>query len=276
MKIIVLSENTVSRNDLESEHGLSFYIETSSHKILFDTGASEIFYRNALKMGINIENVDIVVLSHGHYDHGGGIKKFLEVNKVAKVYMREGAFNPNYSQRENNLVYIGLDKSIENNDRIVYTSNNYIIDDSLELFSGVKDRELFSQANSAMKIIKNDIIEEDKFSHEQNLIIEENGKNVLFCGCAHCGIINIMNKYHYEKMDDPVYVFGGFHLYNPSSGKTECEDMIDKVGYKLRNTNTVFFTCHCTGNKAYSILKNILKDNIHYISAGNVIDLTIK
>lgn len=277
MRVVVLSENTVARDDLGSEHGLSLYIETNGKKILMDTGASVLFYENSLKIGVDLTEVDLAVISHGHYDHGGGLKKFLEINKKAKIYIREKAFEPHFSHRgENNLVYIGLDKSLKNDDRFVFTTERHIIDSDIEVFSNVKEREFFSEANSLMK--KEDSegkIVDDCFEHEQNLIIRENGKNVLFCGCAHCGIINILNKYHYEKWEDPAYVFGGFHLTSPSGNNSEPIEEVRKIGYKLREYCSEFFTCHCTGKRAYEELKDVLKERINYISAGNVIDLCL-
>ena len=92
MKITCLAENTTSRPDIEAEHGLSLYIETNGKKILFDMGQGELFIRNAKRLGIDLSDVDIAVISHGHYDHGGGLRSFLEINKKAPVYISEHAF----------------------------------------------------------------------------------------------------------------------------------------------------------------------------------------
>jgi 7,8-dihydropterin-6-yl-methyl-4-(beta-D-ribofuranosyl)aminobenzene 5'-phosphate synthase len=85
MIIKVLAENTSATNDLCSEHGLSLYIETKGHKLLFDTGASAFFAENAIKMNVDLSAVDLAVISHGHYDHGGGLKTFLNINTCARV-----------------------------------------------------------------------------------------------------------------------------------------------------------------------------------------------
>ena len=81
MKLWTLVENTSCNENLKNEHGLSFYIETQNHKILFDFGQSDIFLENANKMGIDLSKVDIAILSHGHYDHGGGLKTFMKINE---------------------------------------------------------------------------------------------------------------------------------------------------------------------------------------------------
>jgi 7,8-dihydropterin-6-yl-methyl-4-(beta-D-ribofuranosyl)aminobenzene 5'-phosphate synthase len=83
MKISVLCENTTKKENILSEHGLSLFIETEKHKILFDMGQSDAFLKNAKTLGIDLSTVDIAILSHGHYDHGGGLRAFLEYNEKA-------------------------------------------------------------------------------------------------------------------------------------------------------------------------------------------------
>ena len=109
MKLTTLIENTTCRPDLTPEHGLSLYIETGEHRILFDAGQSDAFADNAEKMGIDLGEVDLAILSHGHYDHGGGIAKFLQINKKAPVYINKHGFEPHYNGTEKN---IGLDTEL--------------------------------------------------------------------------------------------------------------------------------------------------------------------
>lgn len=109
MKITCLIENTTHFDTVECEHGLSLFIEYNGLKILFDMGQTELFYENAQKLGISLSDVDFAVLSHGHCDHGGGLKKFLEINKAAPVYLSRYAFEPHYNGTEK---YIGLDVSL--------------------------------------------------------------------------------------------------------------------------------------------------------------------
>lgn len=101
MKITCLTENTSICDEIGYEHGLSLYIETEEHNILFDMGQSDLFFQNAEKLGVDIAAVDIAILSHGHYDHGGGLAKFLEVNSLAPIYISRYAFEPYYNGTEN-------------------------------------------------------------------------------------------------------------------------------------------------------------------------------
>ena len=94
MKITTLMENTASAECYTAEHGLSIYIETKNHVILFDSGASGAFADNAEKLGVDLGKVEMAVLSHGHYDHGGGLLRFMEKNKTAPIYMSACAFEP--------------------------------------------------------------------------------------------------------------------------------------------------------------------------------------
>ena len=115
MKIVTLMENTTCREDLCCEHGLSLYLESGKYKILFDAGQSCAFAEHAEKLGISLDQVDFCVLSHGHYDHSGGLGKFLEINKTAPVYVSHWAFEPHW---ESNGRYVGVDQSLQANSRI--------------------------------------------------------------------------------------------------------------------------------------------------------------
>jgi len=180
MIIKALTENTSVSEEYGSEHGLSLYIETKKHRILFDMGKSDLFLENAKKMGVNIADVDVAVISHGHSDHGGGLEAFLNENSKAGIYVHNRAFEGHYSMRTNRTTAdIGLDVSLMGNEQIVLTGDYLRIDDELELFSSIKGRELISLSNKVLLVENGDRLAEDSFAHEQNLIITEDGKIVL-------------------------------------------------------------------------------------------------
>ena len=142
MIIKTLVEDTTDSPLLESEHGLSIYIEANDKKILFDTGAGSLFLQNAYKMGVRIKDVDVAVISHGHYDHGGGLQAFLEENEKACVYIHKKAFDRYFSKmRGGNAVNAGIDPSLKSHERLRLTDGNLLIDEETELFSSVFGRE---------------------------------------------------------------------------------------------------------------------------------------
>ena len=103
MKIYTLMENTVKDEQFCCEHGLSLYVETAKHKLLFDTGGSPAFAENAAKLGINLSQVDLCIISHGHNDHGGGLAKFLELNSTAPIYISRYGFERHFSGTEREI-----------------------------------------------------------------------------------------------------------------------------------------------------------------------------
>lgn len=256
MKIVSLLENTSSVQELECEHGLSLYIEAANLKILFDMGQSDLFYKNALKLGIDLQKVDIAILSHGHYDHGGGLSKFLEINSTATVYAAKDAFLPYYNGSQK---YIGLDSSLKNHSRIKLISKSEQIT-SFASLSFCKDEDIHFDINPfGLSTLTEKGLVPDSFSHELYLMIEENNKRILFSGCAHRGILNIISSF------SPDYFIGGFHL-----SKIANPNELLPYALELDKSKTIYYTCHCTGKEQYEIMKSRMK-RLQYLSTGNSI-----
>lgn len=273
MKIITLMENNCVSEEFKHMHGLSFYVETAAHKILFDLGANEYFYENAQVLGVDVAAVDTVVISHGHNDHGGALGIFLSHNKTAKVYIHKNAFGEFCSKTADGAVSIGLDSALQSHPQVVLVDDFLKIDDELQLFSGVTERELYSSANNTlMRKCGEDLVLDD-FSHEQNLLIFENGKQVLFAGCAHNGVVNIQRCAE-KLVNVPLDVLiSGFHLHNPRLDKYESDDVILGIGEFFKGRGTRYYTCHCTGKVAYEKLRDVLGDQIGYLAAGAVLEV---
>lgn len=273
MKITALTENTAARPDLGTEHGLSIFIETQKHRIVCDFGASALFAENAEKLGIDIASADIAVLSHGHYDHGGGLGTFLEKNSRADVYVHQLAFG-NYSSRRitGEFRYIGLDQTLKASPRIRYNPGTVVIDDELTIFSDVHGRRLFSETNrTLLEPDENGRFREDRFLHEQNLAITSSGKRVLISGCAHNGIVNILERFSELFGEYPDIVVSGFHLSSPGSGSDVYSANTDGVAEYLLGCPGTFYTCHCTGMPAFNRLCELMGSRIRYFAAGDTI-----
>lgn len=270
MLIKTLAENTAISEELGKEHGLSLFIKTKRQKILFDTGASRLFADNAQKMGVDLSLVGMAVISHGHYDHGGGLKEFLALNSTARIYVNEKVFGEYYVHRPSGeMEYIGLNPELLPNDRFVFAGEQLVLDEELELFSGVKGSKYNPSGNRDLYKKTGDSFEQDDFAHEQNLLIKEGAKAILIAGCAHKGIVNILDHFYNQKGYYPSHVLGGFHLYNPSAKKHEDPKIVAKIGEYLLNTQAKFYTGHCTGLESYQSLKVIMGDQIDYLATGS-------
>ena len=273
MFIKTLVENTAISDDFGVEHGFSLYVETERHKVLFDVGASDLFLKNARKLDVNIAEVNFLVISHGHFDHGGGLKSFLQKNTEAEVFLHRFAFGKHYSlNKDDELNFIGLDEDLKQSKQIVLTSDRFFISGGIEVFSNVLQKEALPKSNSGLLREHEGQMISDTFAHEQNLIIEEEGKTLLITGCAHNGIINILEHFKKLKGRMPDYVIGGFHL-SGRSGKSEDPETIDRIAEYLMDTKAKFYTCHCTGIEAYKRLKAAMGDSIEYLASGSVIKI---
>lgn len=274
MKICTLMENKAVSEEFTSSHGLSFYIETKNHRILFDMGPDGSFLENAKKLGIDISGVDFAILSHGHYDHGGGLKAFLEANQRASVHIQKKALGSFWAHDpDGSLRYIGLPKGLEGNPRIVCHTGDYKLGVELQVFAGVTGRECYSPANDSLFMEMNGHHVQDLFMHEQNLIIKEGNLLVLIAGCAHNGIVNILNKAEHLAPEGIDYVLGGMHLRKAYGNTQECEKFCSRLAGRLMKKSCRYYTCHCTGEEPYQLLHREMGERMQYLAAGSVLEL---
>ena len=272
MKIINLMEDTKGNADCIAEHGLSFYIETKQHKLLMDTGATEATWKNAAKLGIDLTEVDTVILSHGHYDHTGGLLSFVEKNPIAKIYMQRKAGGDYYNFKEGWEKYIGIDKRILELPQLQLVDGDLKIDDELFLFSGITGRKYFAKGNLILKQKVNGTFVQDAFEHEQCLVIKQQEKYVLLSGCAHNGMINILDKYRELYSANPDMVISGFHMMQKEAYSKEEIKNISEIAKELKEIDAIFYTGHCTGLPAYEIMKKIMGEQLQYVHSGEKIE----
>lgn len=271
MKVTSLIENTGQQEGLYTEHGLSLYLETEHHRVLFDTGASERFADNAEKLGIRLADVDLLVLSHGHYDHTGGIGRFFEENDHGKAYIQATAFSPYYGFSDGEPQFIGIQSVSKDHPRLTLLRDSYVIDEELTLFTGVTGRRCFPNPNLHLKCYCNQQFVQDDFRHEQYLAVREGDKQLLLSGCSHNGIVNILDKYQERFHRLPDVVVGGFHTAGKEAFREENAGQLQEMAEILKQMDTVFYTCHCTGIEPYLRLKEQVGDQIRYLSTGQEI-----
>ncbi len=258
MRITCLTENT-ARPGFESEHGLSLYIETQDKKILFDMGQTELFTRNAGKMGIDLTQVDLAILSHGHYDHGGGLTRFLELNTHAPVYVNEHAFGAYYN---GTTKYIGLDAKLQGHPRLITTQDEHTIEKGLTLYTCNTSAKPYDLGSFGLTQRAGEDFRPDAFLHEQYLLIEEDGRRVLISGCSHKGILNIVQWFR------PDVLVGGFHF-----SKLPLDDTLAEYARILNESPTTFYTCHCTGLEQFAYMQQWMP-RLHYLATGDQITIS--
>ena len=257
MRITILIENTCKRSNLSAEHGLSLLVEAAGKRILFDTGASPAFADNAAQLGIDLNTVDMAILSHGHYDHGGGIARFLELNTHAPVWVSPHAFEPHFNAAGKD---IGLPPALKGHPRLCTApAGAYAIAPGITLHPASSVPCPYPAAGEGMSTLIDGARHPDDFRHEQYLLIEEAGKRVLISGCSHRGIRNI--AHHFV----PDILIGGLHL-----AKADARRILE-TGKHLLSLPTRIYTGHCTGDAATARLQKLLGDRLVPISTGEVI-----
>ena len=256
MEITVLVENTCDNECCGTEHGLSMFIRTQKYNILFDMGQTTLFLENAKKLGVDLASVDFAVLSHGHYDHGGGLDAFLKINKKALVYVNENVFGGFYNAEDR---YIGLDKSLKNHPRIVQVAESLVIEKGIMMVSCNNKKKKYDFGSFGLKKEVEACLIADDFCHEQYLCIAEHGKKVVFSGCAHRGVLNIM-----DWLKPDIFV-GGFHI-----SKIKDKVALDHLAHALNSYNADYYTCHCTGQEQYLYMKQHMP-RLFYLSSGKKI-----
>lgn len=273
MKVTVLLENATPSSRFTAKHGLSLFLETGDRRILFDMGPDASFLDNARALGIDIASADTAVISHGHADHGGGLAAYFAVTdsalSAAPVYIRERAFEGHVSGAGERQHEIGLDPALSSSGRIVPTGELRVLGNGLVLFSPSGGAHAAPASNRTLFARQQDgALAPDTFAHEQSLLVHEGDRYLLVSGCSHTGILNIMARAEMLAGAPLDAVVAGFHLMAPSAGTVCDEASIRLLARELSCLKTRFYTFHCTGLAAYSLLRDELGDQISYLYTG--------
>jgi 7,8-dihydropterin-6-yl-methyl-4-(beta-D-ribofuranosyl)aminobenzene 5'-phosphate synthase len=247
MKIITLIENVVNGRSMQAEHGLSLYIETDKQKILFDTGQSGAFIQNAQKMGIEIAEIDCLVLSHGHYDHTGGLYPFLEKNSKAKVYAKQNIFIPKYNIKKR---FIGTEYNHEllKNRLVTVDVVTEIAEKVFVMPNTTIHHSIDTNYKGLCRKVDNEFIT-DEFDDELFISVENNNKINILTACSHNGITNICTTAT-QFFNLPIgLILGGFHMKNCT-----LEQKKHIIQYFQNIQPESIGACHCTGIDQYSTI----------------------
>lgn len=261
MKITTLIENLVYKQGLVAEHGLAMYIETENRKILFDTGQTGAFIQNAQKLGIDIEDIDSLVLSHGHYDHTGGLYFFLKKNSKAKVYAKREIFNQKYHGPNRFIGTLKNDTLLNN--RLIYVDSITELAPDIFIMPDIPIHNSTDTHFKGLNIKVNDGFIIDEFNDELFIAIKLNEQINIITACSHRGITNICTTAsEYFKL--PVgLILGGFHMKDCTS------EEYSQITHYLRLLQPKSMgVCHCTGIDKFADLRKDCNSHVFYNYTG--------
>ncbi|EET85476.1 beta-lactamase domain protein, partial [Clostridium carboxidivorans P7] len=281
-----LIENTEDESkNLKYEHGLSMFIQMDNCNILFDTGKSGDFIENAEKLDVDIKTTDVLVLSHAHYDHCGGVKRLLEnydikpkliisehfFEKSNKYHYSDGKLKIDFSNGVG-YKYIGInfDEQYIKSKKVPI---NFVKDDLLKIndnafvISNFNRHYSFEKINENMKIKINDKYEIDNFEDEIALCLKTEKGLIVILGCAHPGFLNMINTITEKTGEKVIGIIGGTHLIEADDERIE-----KSIKYLNSLDINILGLSHCTGEKAVKMFNEECKGS--FINrTGTVLDL---
>ena len=281
MILTSLIDNTrlKNRTDLAVERGLSIHASTMGKSILFDAGSSEAFCDNANSLNIDISHIDAAVISHRHHDHCNGVTHFLDRNSKAQVYFREC--------EETNYVFktfgfksnVGIDRQllVRGVNRLTFVNQMVEISPNIFIITDISNKFAKPEGNKYLFTESDGNCIPDSFDHELLLVVKESDGLIVFTGCAHSGVLNMIDTAIKHFPDIRIKaVVGGFHLvglplFNSIGGSKK---QIEQIGEAILDFPIdKLYTGHCTGMKAYQILKGVLGDRLEYFATGHSITI---
>jgi 7,8-dihydropterin-6-yl-methyl-4-(beta-D-ribofuranosyl)aminobenzene 5'-phosphate synthase len=278
VRLTFLVEDTVNKRNLVAKHGLSILVETisadSKSKILVDAGPPpDVAVHNANMMKVDIHNLDAIVITHGHYDHAGGLVQILRsIGRPTLVVAHPLAFAPKFAYRPN-LKFVGTEfnqESIKNVGGVLLIARNSLPIATGVIASGEIPRETDFETVEGFWTITNDHFCQDTMPDDQSVVVNVREKGlVVISGCAHAGIINTVKNAQEIAGTEEVYtIVGGFHLADASTKRIEAT-----LDHLLRIQPKLLHPCHCTGARAMSRFLEAFRERVVPVGTGYIIDL---
>ncbi len=268
VSITILVDNQ-SGDGLTSEHGLSLWIETEGKHILFDTGQGSTLESNARTLGVNLNETNILVLSHGHYDHTGGIPQVLQHARRMNVYCHPGVMQARYSIKDGTAKPIHMPKeSVSALEKLPAQSLHWV-DQALFLPEGIGltgriPRETSFEDTGGPFYLDPQGMRADPIEDDLALWIWTDNGVIVCAGCSHAGLVNTLNDVRRLSHGLRIRaIIGGFHLLNASR-----ERMDQTIAALQLLEPDMVVPCHCTGERACAVLRNALGELVSDGAAG--------
>jgi len=282
VRITTLVDNQPSPNDsqLTAEWGLSLCVELNGRHILIDMGASDAFARNAERLSIDVAAIDVAILSHHHYDHGGGLRRFLELNDHAPIYLGVAPDgDPTVKLLGFLRKYIGLDQALlaQHAHRFHFVHERTEVLPGVFVLPDIGGQHARPAGNRFLYLKRDSALAPDDFRHEIVVAIREHDALVVLTACSHNGLLNMVETASAEFPGLPIRaVVGGFHLAKlpPFRGISGTERAVADIGRAVLAAGIeTTWTGHCTGRKAFAVLHDVMGDRVREIHTGSRIDL---
>lgn len=256
--LTVLVDNEVSNSTLGRQHGLSIWIETGSSNVLFDTGQDELFLKNADILGVPITDTTHLVLSHGHYDHTGGVPDMLDIGTCPQVIVGPEAW---VQRQSSHPIGIPWPQDILPHQSLSINHDIFHIEPSVAVINigGTSDPE---SRHPGLQRLVNGQWEPDPFPDEQIIVMQTIKGLVVITGCTHCGLSALISRVKNVSGGRNIHaLIGGLHLVSSTR-----EDILESA--QLLQDIDCIWVNHCTGSEAFALLRDTLGPKIEWAGAG--------
>ncbi len=270
-RITILMDNNAADSSLQTEHGLSMWIEVGDKRILWDTGQSDRLFDNAEWLGVDVRTADVMALSHGHYDHTGGLARAVQSAPDAAVYLHPKAMEPKYSLKSGACRSIGISRdgqlAVAEKDLaggVVFVNGRTEIGDRIVLTGPVPRHTPFEDTGGHFYRDAGCTCPDD-LTDDQSLYFESEKGLVVVLGCAHSGVVNILDAIRQWTDAQAFYaVIGGMHLVHADSNRIN-----ETIRAFQRYDIQYIAPLHCTGSSAMRQLKDTFNDRCLFFGAGS-------